>query len=161
MTTHFPKVRTQIEKTLITWHSQLESIDGELLILRHRRDGLMNLTLPGLNSNIGLEMTASEFLVYVEWQGEYWDLLVGFQVLPVLTEAGYINAFTQQEYRVLYTSRAQLWREEMFNPLITWIKQKLKPAQWIGFYVRDGGHWAEFIQTPDNRAFNCLQVWTS
>jgi len=165
MRSRFPKVRSSIQQAFVSWYIEHQDNFIRPLLWVLRTDAYLVLSLPRLNPAISITLNSSEFGVYTQLQGKYWDLLMAYDSYPELTENGYFDKMTLPDYRVLYDSRAALWQAEMFEPLMDWINNKLLTSKWLGLYQRcdlDGrleATWSELLTEPDLKAFVLLPVW--
>jgi hypothetical protein len=161
----FPKVRSRIEKAFIAWHREHEKDWKRPLLFVSRTDGYLSLTIPGLSPAVSIYLHSYEFAVYAEWQDQYCDELMCYTSCPELTDKGYLDRYTLPDYRIAYPTREALWQAEMFEPLMTWINNKLVPAKWLGLYQicdpngKLGGTWAELLAERDPKTFVQLPVW--
>jgi len=91
-----------------------------------RRDYVL-YSFQGINPAIRLSIKPVGFIeVWVYYQGTAWDILTDFDVHARRTSAGdYYCQLCDEESRVLYPSREDLWMDHSFKSLLEWSQENL------------------------------------
>ena len=81
----------------------------------------------GINTAIRLSINTIGFIeLWVYYQGTAWDILTDFDVHDKRTSTGvYYCHLCEENSRVLYYSRADLWIDHSFKPLLEWSQENL------------------------------------
>lgn len=174
MKSRFPKVRPRIQRAFIAWYQAHKKEWRRPLSLLSRKDDEMSFTLQGLNPNLciylhdwkfGNYRDAREFGISVNWQGQCWDVLMSYMILPARSHHGYYHRFTLPDDRQIYSSRETLWAAEMFEPLMNWLNNRFFSVKWLVLYQRceqDGEvvkTWAAPLAEPDPKAIASILIW--
>lgn len=89
--------------------------------------------------------------VDVQWEAMSWDLVLCIDAAPRRTSVGYVDDMTLPEYQRPYETREALWREEVFEPFLSWVNEALAPACCLGIWrTKEGGAtWAKLLAPGD------------
>jgi hypothetical protein len=123
--------RPRIQREFLRWFIQYRSQFAVPLRISKRTRRSFELEFVGAKAMIGASLTSWGINVWFHWQGECWDFLNCFDVIPKLINNGYICTLCEYEHRVIFLSREQLWKEHLFNPFLEWINNELAQAPWI------------------------------
>lgn len=98
----------------------------------HEKPGIWaEFSFAGIHPAISGSLTESGLCVSAEYQGECWDLLFDNDAYPKKVPEGYVCRECLPEYKKLFVSREALWADHLFEALLTWVNEKLAPAQWL------------------------------
>lgn len=70
--------------------------------------------------------------VYVNWQGEPWDVLFDTDLYPNQTPDGFKCTLCESdegESAALFPTREALWQDHLFEPFLRWVNEKLAAAR--------------------------------
>ena len=132
--------------------------DGWVATSRHRflyppwvvcaRKGSFELAFEGIAPELTCLITnrGMAMICIQDRHGEHWDILLDFDVFPARTAAG--RCFCSQcQPPAYYPSRAALWEDHVFEPLLRWVNG-LPPDGWICLWGGpDRGATAAFLKT--------------
>jgi hypothetical protein len=132
-----------IELSLLEWLKDAQST----ATTRGRRGvepGHIEFSFEGINSALGTVLIFDEtdaFVeldVFVDYEGQNWDLILELQCEPVGVAGGYVCDMCEPEDRNVFPTREALWRDHLFEPFLEWINEKLAKADVIGLYGAPG-----------------------
>lgn len=73
--------------------------------------------------------------------------------MPVPVPGGYRCAWCL-EFVSIWPTREALWREHLFEPLMSWVNDQLAPASHVLLFGRAGdATWAELGYAPESKQF--------
>lgn len=153
----FPKVRRKIHRAFYQWYCGIQK-ELQLECVKHR-DNYLVMQMPGLNSVISFVLTAWEINVAVEWQGQCWDLLIAFDAWPKHASEGYYCSLCDEDSRVFYPNRIELWRDHLFKPFLDWVNNELRRHQSLFIHENQQATWASLIQGSDEHDVVILPLW--
>jgi hypothetical protein len=89
--------------------------------------------------------------IYASYQGEWWDGLADFDVVPRRTATGhyYCGLCPSPE---MFPSRAALWVTHSFEPLLAWTNNHFEASQWLWLCRVGGTTWAGLRPREDRHA---------
>ena len=90
----------------------------------------------------------SEINVYAEWDGVGWDQLLWLfaDERPGAGGVGWIDGSVLPEFLVIHPEREALWRENVFEDLLTWINEDLAHATHLALWgSADEATWARLV----------------
>jgi hypothetical protein len=123
-------------KAFLVW---LESADLRIPIAV-RPSGCINepsidLSFEEINPAIGAFLTCWELVVFVNWEGQNWDVLLNLDTRPRrLARGGYTCECCKRQNRRIFPSLDALWRDHLFEPFLAWVNGELAVADTIGLY---------------------------
>jgi hypothetical protein len=91
----------------------------------------------------------SDVNVYVEWEGAGWDQLLWLfaSEKPGPDGVGWMDDSVLPEFQVIYPTREALWRENVFEDLLTWINEDLAHATHLAMWgSADDATWARLVR---------------
>jgi len=75
-----------------------------------------------------------------------WDFLLDLECFPARTDHGLVCMTCSPANRRAFSTREELWRDHLFDPLLVWINTELEPATAIAFHGRaDFATWANLV----------------
>ena len=115
------------QRTFDNWLKQNRKTFSHPPQLFLRRRDYVEYSFQGINPAIRLSIKPIGFIeVWVDYQGTAWDILADFDVHARRTSAGaYYCQLCDEESRVLYPSREDLWMDHSFKPLLEWSQENL------------------------------------
>lgn len=113
----------------------------------------IELSFNGIHPAIGASLTSRELSVFADWQGQTWDLLLSLDVLPWRARSGYICELCQAEERTIFPNLEALWRDHLFEPLLTWVNTRLAMSDALDLYgsPSSGSTHAELLSRHDTQ----------
>ena len=158
------KARRAIHRAFLNWYLTKESDLPVKLYLRSRTDRGLDFGFVGITDHLGLYIGHYGLSVWARGDGRNpdcnEDLVFDLDNDPRRYPQGFacswcIDHHLKQRPDVLFTryfsSRDALWIDELFEPLATWMMERLLPAKWIRFsYDADGWLWsADLLRQSD------------
>lgn len=122
------------------------------------RGGYVRQFLKGFPAN-SYKQSFAEIVVAVDYEGVTWDLLTCIELSEIHQPDGYSCELCDPANRMLYPTRTALLEAELFEPLATWVNEKLSPACWLLLKKTDGCTWVELAGAiPPESVFeeNCI-----
>jgi hypothetical protein len=110
------------------------------------------LSFEGINPAIGAFLTCWELVVFVNWEGRNWDVLLNLDARPRrLARGGYTCECCKRQNRRTFPSLDAFWRDHLFEPLLVWVNGELAAADVIGLYgsPSDGYTYAKLLPKND------------
>lgn len=140
----FPKVRKPIQKAFVRWYAEHATQFPAPLLLIKRTDCCMEFTFPDLTTVLTFSLLNDEIGVHVVWQQYWWDALVFFEAYPKRVNGGYECALSEEKQH--FETKQALWANDVFEPFLNWVNDKLLPANWLGIYGEsDCATWARLL----------------
>ena len=97
--------------------------------------------------------------VFVEWNGDCWDLIADFNVVEQRTSKGYSCLLCPPEDRKLHSTREQLWVEHAFEPFLDWSNETLAPARWLALHGEpEHATWVELLRNEHEGTPNGMRL---
>jgi hypothetical protein len=110
----------------------------------------IELRVQGIHPAIYIAIEAySHVNVYVQWEGVGWDQLLWLFAEEELGSGGlgWVDESVYPEYRVIHPTREALWRENVFEDLLTWIHKDLAHATHLAIWgSADDATWARLVR---------------
>lgn len=107
------------------------------------------LRFAGISQKIGCVITSSGLTIYVNHEGECWDIVADFGVSESRSSKGYYCGLCEPEKRKFFASREELWIEHCFEPMLEWTGRELNESRWVYLFATDGATWAEIREKDD------------
>lgn len=112
-----------------------------------RRKGSRAFRFVGVTPSIwGHVSDWGSIVVGVDYRGETWDLIADLDIAPERLATGdYVCRFCEADARTVYPTRAALWIEHGFEPLLEWCNARFRAdLNVMLFQTEDGGcTWVE------------------
>ncbi|MEI8159116.1 MAG: hypothetical protein WCH60_19835 [Burkholderiales bacterium] len=144
---HHPRPR--IQRTFVRWFRENRSrfiVPIQITEVSHSGIGLKFPSHPGCLS-VGL--SRFDLSVYVDWQGTGWDMLISLDAVPERVPGGYRSVLNTDLEQVLPTREA-VWRNDLFEPFLSWVNNKLAIATALRLYGQRGeSTWAILFDEID------------
>ena len=154
------KVRPRIQRAFIYWLQENKHRFNVPVQIARRTDRTIELAFDGLHPAFSGCLNSRGIEIYVNWQGLTWDTLYSIEVEPSVTAVGYHCKWFYPEYQQLYINREALWVNELFEPFLTLINEKLATAKWLALYLLSpcSSSWAELhtIEPDENEHLYAL-----
>jgi hypothetical protein len=83
--------------------------------------------------------------VWAYKEGEYFDLLADFDVIPMKRCQGFVSLYRWPEDQVIYPDLASLRRAGIYEWFLLWANAKLARARWIKLYKSSGIWGADLV----------------
>lgn len=161
------KVRPRIQRAFFSWlalNRHRLSID---LYIEGRTDRYVKFSFVGINRAISAALNHYEICVAIDYNGECWDLMGGWDASPRPSAKGYFcrscrdyyhTTNPDEEFTQYFPSREAVWEDDIFEPFLRWVNDDLAKAEWLGIYGKWGGvTWARLKDTsPDRKEANGL-----
>jgi hypothetical protein len=123
-----------VHRAFIDWLEEVRLRLAIALEVRGRVGRHIELSFDGIHPAIGASLTSRELSVFADWQGQTWDLLLSLDVLPRRARSGYICELCQPEERPIFPNLEALWRDHLFEPLLTWVNTRLAISDALDLY---------------------------
>ena len=140
-------VRPRIQRCFVGW---LETARPRLSIqprVTRRSDRVLQMAFDGLTPAIGANLSRYDIDVWVEWDGDCWDLVFNEYIQVAGRRGAYVCEACPQEARTTYASREALWRDHLFEAFLAWINDILAPASALALYRSDlGSTWVKLLR---------------
>ncbi len=96
-------------------------------------------------------LSKDEIAVHVNWEGEWWDMIIDLDIWPGNKRGGFICEcclVEPGESVVIFPTREALWQDHLFEPFLKWVNEKLAPARWLQICcTKDrGARWERLIR---------------
>jgi hypothetical protein len=96
-------------------------------------------------------LSKDELAVHLEWQGEWWDMIIDLDAWPRPTRGGYKCKCCwdeRGESAEIFPSLEALWQDHLFDPFLKWVNEKLAPARWLQICCTAdrGARWERLIR---------------
>jgi len=85
----------------------------------------------GIHRALSGGLTESGLCVSATYQGDCWDFLFDEDAYPRKVPGGYECRECLPAHKKLFASRAALWHDHLFEPLLTWVNEELACATWL------------------------------
>lgn len=148
------KVRPRIQRAFIKWLQENKHRFNVPVKIARRTDQAIELVFAGLHPAFLVCLNSSGIKICVYWQGVTWDILYSIDVEPSGIAGGYHCKWVYPEYQQLYISREALWVNELFEPFLKLVNEKLATAKWLALYLLSpcSSSWAKLhtIQPEEN-----------
>jgi len=123
------------QRTFKEWLHEANSSIGAPLEIAGRFRRYINLSFIGYPSCISVSVRPSEISVWVEWQGEYVDMLLDLDLsIPVRSNGTIFCEMCLPEHVVHYFTLTDYWRGHQFERFAQWVNERLLPARWLVIY---------------------------
>ena len=100
------------------------------IAVSHQKSDIMQIEFVGVSERIGCYVTSNGISVDaisdIEEIGNV--AMLGFETWPRCCSGGYICQMTIPEYQKVYSTLSDLYREEVFEPFLKWVNNKLAKA---------------------------------
>jgi hypothetical protein len=148
---HLPRPR--IQRAFVQWFRENRyRFNVSVRLGKISRSGI-ELNFPNHSKCLSAWLSGSGLEVFVDWQGLSWDRLISMDCMPVPVPGGYRCAWCL-EFVSVRPSREALWREHLFEPLMSWVNDQIAPASHLLLFGRAGdATWAELGYAPERRQF--------
>lgn len=146
------KARRAIHRAFLNWYLARESDLPVKLYLRGRTDRGLNFGFVGMTDHLGLYIRPYGLSVWARGDGRNpgcnQDLVFDLDNDPRRYPQGFacswcIDHHLKQRPDVPFTryfpSREALWADELFEPLATWMVERLLPSRWVELSYDDDG----------------------
>jgi len=146
--------RPRIQRAFLLWFRKEGARFAIPVRLGRRTDRDWDLALGGgTTSALHPRLHGYGISVDVHWQAMSWDLVLCLDAAPWRTPVGYVDGMTLPECQRPYATREALWREEVFEPFLSWVNEALAPACCLGIWRTEegGATWAKLL-TPGDMA---------
>jgi len=68
-----------------------------------------------------------------------------------LADSGrYLCAQCDPASRTTFADMEALWADHFFEPVATWLREKLRPAEALAYYRSEGATWAKLLELGDD-----------
>ncbi|HRD68167.1 MAG TPA: hypothetical protein PKY50_18695 [Candidatus Competibacter sp.] len=116
---------------------------------------------PSIWGSIGAD---GQIVIGVDYRGQTWDFLAGFDIAPQRQRAGgYACQMCVPEARTIYADRAALWIEHSFEPLLEWCNARFQAGANVVLSGSDGATWARLesraVEPPDGARSNMVAIY--
>ncbi len=111
-----------------------------------RSDRLLWMAFDGLTPAIGANLSRYDIDVWVEWDGDCWDLVFSEWVSVAGRRGAYVCEACPAEAHTIFASREALWREHLFEAFLSWINNTLATASVLALYQWHGGTWVKLLR---------------
>ena len=106
----------------------------------------VRLYLANCPNCISVTLTESEITVWVDWEGEAWDILREWDVGAELTPDGYTCKFCKPEHVKVWPTLYDLRRDHLYEPFLIWVNETLFPARTLQICGSAGATtWAQLV----------------
>lgn len=138
------QARPRIQRAFLRWFQENRFRFNVQIELSQITDKGIRLRFPAYPDVLSVWLSRWDLSVCVDWQGEFWDMLISLDAIPEASPAGY--RCTLCENGSTWSSREALWRDHLFEPFLEWVNQRLAAATWLRLYrTREGGSsWATY-----------------
>ena len=112
----------------------------------------IELAFDDITPAIGAFLTCWELVVFVNFEGRNWDVLLHLDARPRRrARGGYTCECCRPADRRVFPSLAALWRDHLFEPFLGWVNGELAVADALGLYgsPSDGYTYAKLLPEDD------------
>lgn len=144
--------RPRFQRAFLLWFKKEGSRFAVPVRLGRRTDRGWDLPLGGgTTSALQPWLHGYGIAVDVQWQAMSWDLVLCLDAAPRRTSVGYVDDRVLPKYQRPYETREALWREEVFEPFLSWVNDVLAPACCLGIWQTEegGATWAKLLAPGD------------
>ena len=143
--------RPWIQRAFLRWLEEASARLAVPILLGRRTDRSWGLAFGGgTTPALSGALWRHQLLIYADWEGTSWDLVLCLEVAVRRTSAGYVDLWVRPEYREPYPTREALWREEVFEPFLRWVNETLAPALFLGVWrTEKEATWAKLLGPKD------------
>jgi len=111
----------------------------------------MELRFDNYPDCLSVWLSSNELAVHINWQGEWWDMIIDLDVWPCDARGGYKckDCLVEPgESAVIFPTREALWQDHLFDPFLKWVNEKLAPARWLQISCTNdsGARWTKLIR---------------
>ena len=150
---HHLHCRRRAHKAFLRWYAANESNFAVKLELLKRTDQTLETGFAGISRVLTAGLSDDEINVWVDWQGQCWDILRCFETSPKRVPGGYVCDLCPEHDRPLYPIREHLWRAEVFEPFLEWVNRALANAEAVSISgTPEWATWAKLVTTSSERA---------
>ena len=143
--------RPRIRRAFDIWYkNNSSSFAVPILFKRNNAQGI-ELRFDNYPDCLSVGLSNDELAVHVEWQGEWWDMIIDLDVWYRKTRGGYLCEcclYEHGETVPVFPSIEAVWQDHLFDPFLKWVNEELAPARClqISGTVDKGARWAMLIQ---------------
>ena len=144
VTTMSPKrsPRPKIQRSFVRWFKENRHRFNVQIQITEISGKRVELRFPQYPDVLSVWLLRWDLNVSVDWQGKNWDMLISLAAVPVATASGYRCALCENTCTT-WPTRDALWQDELFEPFLKWVNERLAPATWLRLYGTKGGTWAK------------------
>ena len=125
------KVRPRIQRIFLNWLQKNKHRFNVPVKIALRTDQTIELVFVGLHPAFLVCLNSSGIKICVNWQGITWDILHSIEVESCVTAGNYHCKLFYPEYQQKYINRETLWANELFEPFLKLVNEKLATAKWL------------------------------
>lgn len=143
--------RPQIQRCFMRWLKENNARFEVPLILTKITAKGVELHFQNYPDCLSVWLSHKEINVHVQWQGEWWDMLISLDAWSYHTSGGYkCNCCWDDRGKsaTIFPSREALWTDHLFDPFLKWVNEYLAPARWLRISSTGGRGitWAALIR---------------
>lgn len=143
--------RPRIQRAFESWFKKNSTRFAVPILLTKITSRGIKLRFHNYPDCLSVWLSSNELAVHVDWQGEWWDMIIDLDVWPYHTRGGYkckCCLVEPGESAVIFPSREALWQDHLFDPFLEWVNEELAPARWlqISCTVDRGARWERLIR---------------
>lgn len=146
-----PNSRPRFQREFFAWYRQNAHRFALPLRLMACRKHSIELGLMDITPVISISLSRTNLGVHVVLGGEHFDTLLDLDIAPRHHPFGFVCEFCDDKTRQIFKTRADLWRDHIYEELLTWVNTGLAPANWLrlSHIGTNGTSWASLIRSPD------------
>lgn len=155
------KFRPRIQRAFVAW---LAANKGRFLIpvsIGKRTDRFLTIQLRGVNQAVSTNLRSSGIVADVEWKGECLDLICCLEAYPEKSAEGGYHCMLSIEPRPRFVSREDLWINDVFEPFLEWVNEKLYPRPWLGLNMSSGSSFVQLLREQPRIETTKTDDWSS
>jgi hypothetical protein len=148
-------VGSSVQREFLAWYRQNErrfAIPLHFLTSSRRQ---LDFNFAGITSVVSANLLEGEIIVFAEFEGQLFDILVDIEACPLHTPKGYVCTLCDSTSSNLYRTRTEFWHQHLFELFLDWVNGKLAPSHWIqlGKIKGGGATWAELVKNKGESTF--------
>ena len=141
--------RPRIQRAFVLWLRENRSrffVPIQITEVNHSGIGLK---FPNYPDCLSVGLSRFDLSVYVEWHGIGWDMLISLDAVPERVPGGY-RSVLNTDLEAVFPTREAVWRNDLFEPFLSWVNNKLACATALRLYGQRGeSTWAVLFDEMD------------
>ena len=139
------RARPQIQRAFLDWLDDAEPRLKRRVRVTRRTDQVVEFGFDVGASALMGRLSRTEVEIYAHLRGDVWDMIFWLWIDVTTDIGGYYCSACARKGRVHFISREELWKHELFEPLLGWVNEKLALAEVLSFYETSSGGstWAQ------------------
>jgi len=142
-------VRPRIQRAFLAWLDESAPRLKQRIMLRRRTDRLICFEFDVGAPLLHGWLDRHEIGIAVGDDHTTWDLILVLEAVPERTGAGVVCIQCARNEQRVFSSREELWRDHLFEPLLQWVNETLAPAVAIALFEYDGATEAKLVTSKE------------